>query len=466
MNTKNTALTLLLSVGILLPTSTTLASGTMTSGYEPLRSQMDKINASITWDSDDQSALIKLQNGLSATLTVGEKSYRLAGKSGELSNAVKLVDGKMQIPSNLLQNILDENTKFLDPNNIVPTFAVTAQVETDAVEDGEDAADDPAIWVDPVNAANSKLIATNKGGGMLVYDLKGKELQNHKIGKMNNVDIRYNFPLGNKKVDIVAATNRSTNTIDVLVINGSTGELKDVVAKPIKAKMEEVYGFSLYHSLKTNKFYAMVLGKEGEFEQYEIYDNGKGEIEGKLVREFKLPTQSEGLVTDDEYGVMYIAEEDYAIYKFSAEADGGMKALSTVDIADGRRLQDDIEGLTLYYANDGHGYLIASSQGNDSYAIYDREGDNNYITNFTIADGIHTDGTSVTDGIDVLSFGLGEQFPYGIFVAQDDSNMKGDKELNQNFKIVSWELIAKGAQTPLYMDNNVNPRNLVLRSTK
>lgn len=230
--------------------------------------------------------------------------------------------------------------------------------------------------------------------------------------------------------------------------------------------MEEVYGFSLYHSLKTNKFHALVLGKEGEFEQYELLDNGKGKIEGKLVGEFKLPTQSEGLVADDEYGMMYIAEEDYAIYKYSAEPDGGLKSLATVDIADGRRLQDDIEGLTLYYAADGHGYLIASSQGNDSYAIYDREGNNKYITNFTIADGAHTDGTSVTDGIDVLSFGLGEQFPYGIFVAQDDSNIKGDKELNQNFKIVSWELIAKGAQTPLLMDNNVDPRKLVLRSIK
>lgn len=457
---------LLLSIGLLLPTSTSMASGLTSSGFEPLRTEMDKINATITWDSDDKSALIKMQNGLSATVTVGETSYRLAGQSGELSNEVRLVNGNMQIPTSLLQNILHENAKYFDPDSKVPTFAVTAQVETDAVENGEDAADDPAIWVDPVNPANSKLVATNKGGGVLVYDLNGKEIQNYTIGKMNNIDIRYNFPLGDKKVDIVAATNRSTNSIDVLVMNGETGELINVVGKPIKAKMEEVYGFSLYHSLKTDKFYALVLGKEGEFEEYELSDNGKEQIEGELVREFKLPTQSEGIVADDEYGMMYIAEEDYAIYKYSAEPDGGLKPLATVDIADGRRLQDDIEGLTLYYAADGHGYLIASSQGNDSYAIYDREGNNKYITNFTIADGNFTDGTSVTDGIDVLSFGLGDQFPYGIFVAQDDSNIEGDTELNQNFKVVSWDVIAKGAQTPLYMDNQVDPRNLVLRSVK
>ncbi|MBW7475440.1 phytase [Paenibacillus oenotherae] len=369
----------------------------------------------------------------------------------------------MYIPSAALKLIMAENAKFSKPEDVIPTFSVTAQVETDAVEDGEDAADDPAIWLDPANPSNSKLVATNKGGGVLVYDLNGKQLQNYNIGKMNNIDIRYDFSLGGKKIDIAAATNRSKNTIDVFAINGATGELKDVLAAPIRAKMEEVYGFSLYHSLRSGKFYALALGKEGEFEQYELTDNGKGKIAGKLVREFKLATQSEGLVADDEYGLMYIAEEDYAIYKYSAEPSGGLKPLSTVDIADGRRLQDDIEGLTIYYGADGSGYLIASSQGNDSYAVYDRQGSNKYITSFKIKAGEKTDGTSVTDGIDVLGFGLGEQFPYGIFVAQDDSNMNGDTELNQNFKVVAWEQIAQGAGTPLLMDNTVNPRKLVQR---
>ncbi|MFC5700756.1 phytase [Cohnella faecalis] len=458
------AVSSLLIASILLPAGIASAADTSVQGYEPLRKQMDAIGASITWDSDDQSALVKLKNGLAGTFTVGEQEYRLAGKRGELKGEVKLVKGKMYVPSELLQAILAENKKYADPKDAIKPYSVTAQVETAAVEDGEDAADDPAIWLDPANPANSKLIATNKGGGLLVYDLNGKELQSLKVGKMNNIDVRYGFPLGGKKVDIAAATNRSKNTVDVFVINGSTGELTDAVAEPIKAKMEEVYGFSLYHSLKTDKFYALVLGKEGEFEQYELSDNGKGKIAGKLVREFKLPTQSEGLVADDEYGFMYIAEEDYAIHKFSAEADGGSKSVATVDIADGRRLQDDIEGLTIYYAAEGHGYLIASSQGNDTYAVYDREGNNAYITSFKIADGQATDGTSVTDGIDVLGFGLGAQFPNGIFVAQDDSNMNGNKELNQNFKVVPWESIAKGASSPLRIDNAVDPRKLVLRS--
>lgn len=208
------------------------------------------------------------------------------------------------------------------------------------------------------------------------------------------------------------------------------------------------------------------MGKEGEFEQYELTDNGSGKINGNLVRQFKLATQSEGMVADDEYGMVYIAEEDHAIWKYDAEPDGSSEPLRRVDIADGRRLQDDIEGLALYYGKDGKGYLMASSQGNSSYAIYERQSDNAYISNFTISASPTVDGTSFTDGIDVLGYGLGKDFPHGIFVAQDAENLQNGKKLNQNFKMVPWEQIAKGTRIPLTIDDGINPRELVNRRTQ
>ncbi|USB33117.1 phytase [Paenibacillus sp. YPG26] len=451
--------------GMMVPAASAAAN---TADYVGLRQSLEKIGASISWDVEDRAASFKLSNGISGLVTVDEAKYRLAGKEAELSLPVKLVNGKTLIPASLLQSIIAENNKYRDAKDAIPTFTVKAQGETEAVDSksGEDAADDPAIWLDPQNPAGSKLVATNKAGGILVYDMNGKQLQSYPVGKMNNIDLRYDFPLGGQKVDIVAATNRSTNTIDVFTITGATGELKSVVAEPIKSKMGEVYGFSLYHSLKTGKFYALVLGKEGEFEQYELTDNGSGKIAGKLVREFQLSSQSEGMVADDEYGNLYIAEEDVAIWKYDAEPDGSAKPKLTIDIADGRRLQDDIEGLTLYYGKDGAGYLIASSQGSNSYAIYNRTGDNAYISNFTIGDGDQIDGTSETDGIDVLGVNLGDRYPNGVFVSQDDSNMHGGKELNQNFKLVSWDQIANGPASKLESGNGANPRQLVNRSAK
>ncbi|MFC4100634.1 phytase [Paenibacillus xanthanilyticus] len=452
----------ILAASLLLPTGSAIAA-TPAAAEElvPLREKLAAIGAAVQWEEEDKAILFKLKNGIAGIVTLGEKEYRLAGKDGKLAQPIQAARGIIHVPESLWARIEAANAKY--DGQPIPAFSVKAQGETSAVADGDDAADDPAIWVDPADPAKSKLIATNKAGGVLVYDLSGKQLQSYKLGKMNNIDLRYNFPLGGKKVDIVAATNRTSNTIDVFTIDGKSGALKSVTAAPIKSAMGEVYGFSLYHSIKTGKFYAIALGKDGEFEQYLLSDNGKGKIVGKLVRSFQLATQSEGIVADDEYGTLYIAEEDYAIWKYDAEPSGSKKPLATVDIADGRRVQDDIEGLTLYYGQGGTGYLIASSQGSNSYAIYDRQGNNPFLSRFTIADGETADGTTETDGIDVVGFGLGSAYPYGLFVSQDDRNMQGGKKLNQNFKLVGWEQIAAGLHASPSAEGGVDPRKLVWR---
>jgi hypothetical protein len=61
------------------------------------------------------------------------------------------------------------------------------------------------------------------------------------------------------------------------------------------------------------------------------------------------------------------------------------------------------------------------------------------------------DGTSSTDGIDVMSAPLGAGFPNGLFVAQDGDNDTG----NQNFKLVPWESVAGSA---LAIETDWNPR--------
>ena len=48
--------------------------------------------------------------------------------------------------------------KLSDPYH----FTVNAAAETEPVDTAGDAADDPAIWLDPKNPQNSKLITTNK----------------------------------------------------------------------------------------------------------------------------------------------------------------------------------------------------------------------------------------------------------------------------------------------------------------
>ena len=56
-----------------------------------------------------------------------------------------------------------------------------------------DAADDPAIWVNPNDAAASRVLGTNKKQGLLVTGLDGQLLQELPVGRLNNVDVRPGF---------------------------------------------------------------------------------------------------------------------------------------------------------------------------------------------------------------------------------------------------------------------------------
>ena len=312
---------------------------------------------------------------------------------------------------------------------------VTATVETEPVNTGGDSADDTTLWVNPSDPALSLLIGTNKKRGLAVYDLSGKEIQFLTDGELNNVDHRDDFPLAGMKVPLVTASNRSNDSISIYKINVDTRRLENVAAAPVKTV--EAYGSCMYRSSRTGKFYYIVTSKQGLVEQYELFDTGEG-VAARRVRQIEVGTQVEGCVADDELGYLYIGEEDVGIWKYQAEPDAGLQRVSVDMTGPGAHLVADVEGLTLAYGNAGKGYLIASSQGNSTYAVYRREGNNAYVNSFRIVAGAGIDGVTETDGVHVTTANLGPRFPNGVFIAQDGSDDKG----KQNFKLVPWQSIA------------------------
>jgi 3-phytase len=313
---------------------------------------------------------------------------------------------------------------------------ITATIETEPVPNGGDAADDPAIWVNSNDPAQSTIIGTDKRGGLAVYDLSGKQIQYLPDGRMDNVDLRDGFKLGGQTVTVVTASNRQDNSIAIYKINSQTRMLENVEARKIKHNLA-VYGMCMYNSPKTGKAYYFGTSKSGDIEQWELFDNG-GKIDAKKVRNIKLGSTVEGCVADDQLGHLYIAEEAVGIWKFGAEPEAGSERTQVAKVGDGR-LFADVEGLTIAYGKDGVGYLMASSQGDHSYVVYRREGNNEFVKKFRVGNGDGVDGCEETDGIDVTTANLGNAFPHGVFVVQDGFNDKG----NQNFKLVPLQSIVK-----------------------
>ena len=340
-------------------------------------------------------------------------------------------------------------------NTIPPNGSVSATFETEPVENSDDTADDPCVWIHPTDPSLSIIIGTDKdenSPGLRVYDVNGNQIYTTSNEKANNVDIRYGMNLGGKSVDIVTTGLRVSNTLGVYKVDPKNRSLVSVAARNINLGIE-VYGSCMYKDVKSNTFYAIINDKRGNVEQYRLFDNGSGLVDAELVRTLKLPGQLEGCVADDILGHLYIGEEEHGIWKYEASPDGSNTG-TLIDTI-GPHIAADVEGLTLYYAGETAGYLIASSQGDDTYVIYSREGRNDFIGRFSVVDSETIDGTSSTDGIDVCNMSLGGELNNGVFIVQDDVNDKG----NQNFKIISWDNIANIFNPPLKINSSWDLRN-------
>jgi 3-phytase len=336
---------------------------------------------------------------------------------------------------------------------------VYARNETRPVisKQGEDAADDPAIWVNSSDPEKSLIIGTNKKAGLYLYNLSGEEVSFYPLGKVNNVDVRYGFKLADgKQVDLVGASNRSDNSILLLAVDPVNLSLYEISQFKVYSTLNEVYGFTFYHNKTKGRYYAFVVGKDGQTEQWELIPSVDQKVSLKLVRNFSFSTQTEGLTVDDDFGILYAAEERNCIWKVDADPD--KSAIKTkVPFSDSlnSRIAYDLEGLAIYYGENHQGYLIASIQGNYSYALFERGGDNRYLGSFTIGDK-NMDGAEETDGLEVSSIPLGEMYPHGILVVQDGFNYEADSMVNQNFKFLGWEDIASLFNPALNMKSQVN----------
>ncbi|MEH2305133.1 phytase [Nostoc sp.] len=391
--------------------------------------------------------------------------------------------------------------------DLVPTAAPTVETRPDLLDDEDPAlpavdqnadADDPAIYVNATNSADSLVLTSVKNAGLRVYDLSGNLLQTVNPGgiRYNNIDLQYGFKLGNQSIDIAVASDRNNDKLAIFKINpnpSNPGQYLENITDsnigtifqaspfepPYSASTRSSYGLTLYRSPVTNDYYVFTSRRQtGDIAQFKLIDKGNGTIGAELVREFTVPTiegrdpQTEGMVVDQETGFLYIGQENVGIWKFQAEPNVSTtgKLVDQVRDLGGTHLTDDVEGLTIYYGKNGKGYLLASSQGDNTFVAYTREGNNEYVGNFAVGNNGAIDSVQESDGADVINVPLGPNFPFGLFVTQDGSNEpakivsdEGEEEnVSSNFKLVPWENIANTFPNSLNIDTtSYDPRNPV-----
>jgi 3-phytase len=301
----------------------------------------------------------------------------------------------------------------------LPPVPVTASGETDPVGTGRaDAADDPAIWVDPANPNRALIIATDKKAGIHVYDLAGKDIAFIKGGLVNNVDV-----VGN----IVAASDRNDGVNAHIALFRLDPDKPSLTAiGRAAAGTGEAYGFCLKKTAPGEPLTAALIIKDGTVRVGPLTIDGAAPT-FTVDWEAKVPTQAEGCVFDGD--TVYVGEEDAGIWKLRRDYAG------LVAKVDNQRLVADVEGLATI-DHKGQRYLLASSQGDNAYAVF-KLPSMDYVGRFAVTAGAYG-ATSETDGIEAVAGNFGAAYPDGIFLAQDGDNAPKA----QNFKLVRWDQIA------------------------
>jgi 3-phytase len=316
----------------------------------------------------------------------------------------------------------------------LPATDVAATAETDPVGTTlADAADDPAIWRNAANPGASLLVGTDKKAGLYAYGLDGKKRSFVPAGQLNNVDLRDGVMWGGRRVILVAAsdrTDRATPKVALFTLDGATGVLT-AIGSFASGAAGEAYGFCLgrHDGARAGLPLAYVVTKAGVVLELALSDTGPDTV--RLVRQFGVSTQSEGCVVDDRTGQLYLGEEDVGIWRFDLNA-AHPSAIPFAMVGAAAGLVADVEGLALAPDGDRGGYLVASSQGDNAYALFALP-DGAPKGRFRIRGGA-IDGTYETDGIELALGDFGPDYPDGLFVAQDGDNMPEA----QNFKLISW----------------------------
>lgn len=325
---------------------------------------------------------------------------------------------------------------------------VIPRAQTEPVARHGDAADDPAIWVHPVDPARSLVLGTNKKQGLLIYDLQGRQRQLLEVGRLNNVDLRQRVRLDGRERDLAVATHRDDLSIVVFEID-EQGLVSEVGRVPTGLK--DIYGVCL-HQPAAGGLEVFVNDKDGTFQRHRLITM-TGRVTARLVQSFRIASQPEACVADDPARMLYLGEEKRGVWAMSLEDERARPELTLVagvGNGDTGTLVPDVEGLALYAPTPGEParYLVVSSQGNDSYLVFDASAPYAPRGAFRIGLNLQAgiDGASETDGLEVTARSLGPAYPRGILVVQDGRKRLPDGP--QNFKIVDWRDIARLLNLP------------------
>ncbi|WP_460889955.1 phytase [Promicromonospora xylanilytica] len=320
-------------------------------------------------------------------------------------------------------------------------------------------------------------------------------------GRYNNVDIAYGLEVDGEATDVAVVSDRYNDQLRFFAIDPAGADAEapltevtapelDFLFSPDRATVAEdqtAYGLAVYQP-RDGATYA-VITQEGRTTvataRLTTGPDGVGYTDVEhlaMPGEFPLPDgttwvpceepgvgpQLEGVAVDRRTGTLYAAQEDVGLWRVSLPLGSGEPRLvdkvrdfgvhdaydpETEECAPvdpdapsygGTNLTADAEGVAIWYGPGRQGYVIVSSQGDDSYGVYALTGRNRSLGTFRVAgDGV--DDVNGSDGLAVSNAPVGE-YESGLLVTHDEPETGPDADPDRDatgFSYVHWAEVAR-----------------------
>ena len=288
--------------------------------------------------------------------------------------------------------------------------------------------DDPAIWINRTDPAQSLVLGTDKDadGALYVFDLQGRVVADKVVRGLlrpNNVDVAYDVVLGSRKVDVAVVAERYAHRLRVY----SLPDMAPVDGGGIPVfegeRARDVMGIALYTRASDGALFAIVSRSdalaptEGYLHQYRLVDDGTGTLHGVFTRAFghwSGNKEIEAIAVDAALGFVYYSDETYGVRQYAADplADDAEEQRGEFGLGD---FTEDHEGIAVYARGDGTGYLLVSDQQANRFNVYRREGTASAPFAHPLLARLPL-MTKESDGSDLVTTSL-PGYPGGLFVA-------------------------------------------------
>lgn len=319
-------------------------------------------------------------------------------------------------------------------------------------------------------------------------------------GRYNNVDIAYGLDVDGAATDVAVVSDRYNDQVRFFAIDPAGADagtpLTEVTAPELDflfspdretvAEDRTAYGLAVYQHRGAT--YAVVT-QEGTTTIATVRvttgPDGVGYTEVEhldMPGEFPLPDgttwvpceepgvepQLEGVAVDRRTGTLYATQEDVGLWRVPLPLGSGeprlidrVKDFGVHDAYDpeteectpvdptapsygGTNLTADAEGVDIWYGPGRTGYVVVSSQGDDTYGVYALSGRNRALGTFRVAgDGV--DDVDGSDGLAVSNAPVGE-YESGLLVTHDEPETGPDADPDRDatgFSYVHWGDVTK-----------------------